>query len=156
MATTTSATELLASQWPYITSTILACAAVWLFQRLLTKDPLSSLPMAGSELGDTKMRRQAYLENAKRVYVEGYRKFKNSAFTITTLLASPTIVLPPRFLVELKNLPEDTVSFSAAINESMQTKHIKIQSDDPIITHVVKKSLTPALSTFSPRSSTYM
>ncbi|POS81188.1 hypothetical protein DHEL01_v200399 [Diaporthe helianthi] len=110
-------TELLASQWPYVLTTVLAFAAAWLLQAVLKQDPLSSLPMAGSELG-------------------------NADHNV--------VVLDPVFLNELKSLPDDTVSFGEAISDSMQTKYTGIRADRPIIPHVVKKDLVPALNRLNP------
>lgn len=67
-------TELLATQWPYVLSTFLAFAAAWLLQAVFKQDPLSSLPMVGSEIGNADKRRAAFVQGAKNFYLEGYRK----------------------------------------------------------------------------------
>lgn len=67
-------TDLLAAQWPYVLSTILAFAAAWLLQVVLKQDPLSGLPMVGSEIGNADKRRAAFVQGAKNMYLEGYRK----------------------------------------------------------------------------------
>lgn len=67
-------TELLAAQWPYVLTTVLAFAAAWLLQAVLKQDPLSNLPMVGSEIGNADKRRAAFFQGAKNIYLEGYRK----------------------------------------------------------------------------------
>ncbi|KAM0338872.1 hypothetical protein ACHAPU_011154 [Fusarium lateritium] len=65
--------------------------------------------------------------------------------TKLTSLASPTIVISPDFLPELKKLPDSTLSMEAAVDESMETKYTKIETSVPIIPHTIKGGLTPAL-----------
>lgn len=81
MMATTSApskiTDLVATQWPYVFSTLLALAAAWLLQAALKRDPLSSLPMVGIEFGNADKRRAAFVQGAKNIYLEGYRKVSN-------------------------------------------------------------------------------
>ena len=79
--TPSNLTELLAAQWPYVLSTLLAFAAAWLLQAVLKQDPLSSLPMVGSEIGNADKRRAAFVQGAKNIYLEGYRKASDSSST---------------------------------------------------------------------------
>lgn len=72
--TPSKVSELLAAQWPYVLSTFLAFAAAWLLQLVFKQDPLSSLPMVGSEIGNADKRRAAFVQGAKNIYLEGYRK----------------------------------------------------------------------------------
>lgn len=67
-------TEQLAAQWPYVLTTVLAFAAAWLLQAVLKQNPLSSLPMVGSEIGNADKRRAAFFQGAKNIYLEGYQK----------------------------------------------------------------------------------
>ncbi|KAL1866060.1 hypothetical protein Daus18300_006961 [Diaporthe australafricana] len=153
MATTSASskfTDLVATQWPYVLSTLAAFAAAWLLQALLKKDPLSNLPMVASELGNADKRRAAFVQGAKTIYLEGYRKFKKGVFRITTSSFHDVVVLDPLFLSELKHLPDNTVSFGEAVEDFMQTKYTGVRADRPIIPHVVKKDLIPALNRLNP------
>ncbi|KAJ0122972.1 ent-kaurene oxidase [Diaporthe amygdali] len=153
MATTSAPskiTDLVATQWPYVLSTLLAFAAAWLLQAALKRDPLSSLPMVGIEFGNADKRRAAFVQGAKNIYLEGYRKFRKGVFRITTSSFHDVVVLDPSFLSELKNLPDDTVSFGEAVSDFMQSKYTGIRADRPIIPHIVKKDLIPALNRLNP------
>lgn len=77
MATTTNpttVTELVATQWPVLATTLLACAAAWLLQALLKKDPMSKIPVVGLEFGNAEKRRAAFMQSAKDIYIDGYQK----------------------------------------------------------------------------------
>lgn len=77
------------------------------------------------------------------------------------------VVLSTRFLSELKDLPDDVLSFSGAIDEVhltstfliffavtmannqckiMYPTYTNVRSDRQIIPHVIKRDLTPGLS----------
>ncbi|TQN64190.1 Cytochrome P450 monooxygenase ATR2, partial [Colletotrichum shisoi] len=71
--------------------------------------------------------------------------FKDSIFRITTSKKKDTICVPPKYLPELKKAPDDVISFSRSVDESMQSQYTKISSGAPIFVHAVKASLTPAL-----------
>ncbi|ROV91649.1 hypothetical protein VSDG_07942 [Cytospora chrysosperma] len=63
---------------------------------------------------------------------------------------SDVIAIDPRFLSELKDLPEDVVSFTASSDENMHAKYTNLWADRPILPHVVKNDLTPALNRLNP------
>ncbi|ROW10379.1 hypothetical protein VMCG_02000 [Cytospora schulzeri] len=172
-STTSRVAELVATQWPYIATTLLACAAAWVFQVLLKQTPASKIPFIGLEIGDVDKRRLAYMQSSKQLYLDGYRKassqtvldkftrgraranvhdvqFKKGVFRITTTKSYDVIVVDPRFLSELKDLPDDTVSFAASVDETMHAKYTNVRADRPIIPHVVKRDLTPALNRLNP------
>lgn len=93
MSILTAATELLATQWHLLLATGLVYVAVRLFNIVLQKRQLSKLPCTGQELGDDDKRRASYISSAKTLYYEGYRKFKNGVFRITTTRSMSTV--PP-------------------------------------------------------------
>jgi hypothetical protein len=80
--------ELLAAQWPYVLTTVLAFAAAWLLQAVLKRDPLSSLPMVGSEIGNADKRRAAFFQGARNIYLEGYRKASSPTRTCSQSFTS--------------------------------------------------------------------
>jgi hypothetical protein len=57
-----------------IISAIVAFLAAVLVQRFLSRDPLSTFPLAGAAFGNAGKRRKAYSANAKSIYTEGYEK----------------------------------------------------------------------------------
>ncbi|KAI4602581.1 hypothetical protein KJ359_007796 [Pestalotiopsis sp. 9143b] len=60
--------------------------------------------------------------------------------------SATVIVLSPKYLPELKKLPDHTVSMDEAVNETIEAKYTKIKSTVPIIPHTIKADLTPALT----------
>ncbi|KAF3768858.1 cytochrome P450 [Cryphonectria parasitica EP155] len=142
--------EGLSTKWPFILTTLLALVGTWLLQLLFKQDPLSKIPFAGSDIGDENKRRVAFMQDAKAIYADGYQKFKNSLFRITSSRESHVIVVDPLFLRELKDLPDDVLSFSGAIEDIMHPRYTNIRSDRAIVPHVVKRDLTPSLSRLNP------
>lgn len=62
---------------------------------------------------------------------------------------SRVIVVSPTFLDELKRLPDDVLSFDAAVMESMHAKYTQLPTE-PLVSHTIKTSLTPGLVRFNP------
>lgn len=134
-----AASERLSYQWPYVLTAVLACGVAWLLQVTLKSDALSKIPLHGNEIGDADKRREAYMKDARKLLADGTERFKNGIWRVTTarskapnimlvapfkLLTNtfflpevPTIVLDKKYLKELKELPDDTVSFMQAIDE---------------------------------------
>ncbi|PSR87239.1 ent-kaurene oxidase [Coniella lustricola] len=145
-----AAVERLSTQWPFVLSALLVFAAAWFMQSLFKQDPLSKIPFIGAEVGDESKRLTAFLQDAKAMYAQGYKKFKQGMFRLTTTRESPMVVLSPRFLNELKDLPDDVLSFSGAIDEIMHPAFTNVKSDRQIIPHIVKRDLTPGLNRLNP------
>ncbi|KAL6859810.1 hypothetical protein ACO1O0_003834 [Amphichorda felina] len=134
-----------AERWVVISTAILVLAVSLWAPSLVNQFRTWQIPMIGEELGTVEKRRQAYLGGARKLYNEGYRKFRNGVFRITTSRKSPILVLSPDFLPELKKLPDNVVSMEAAVDETMETKYTQIETNVPIIPHTIKASLTPSL-----------
>lgn len=150
MTAVQSLTTILLDRSPVLSTALIVCVAVFLVPKLLTSSQIWRIPVIGEELGSEEKRRQAYLAGARRMYTDGYRKFKDGVFRITTSRNSSIIVLAPKFLPELKKLPDAIVSMEAAVDETMETKYTKIETSVPIIPHTVKTHLTPSLSKLNP------
>lgn len=74
------------------------------------------------------------------------RQFKNGIFRIVTSKANTSVVVvAPRYLDELKKLPDDVLSLDDAIAQSLYAKYTKLAVGDHSITHAIKSSLNPAL-----------
>ncbi|KAB5549553.1 ent-kaurene oxidase [Coniochaeta sp. 2T2.1] len=146
----TKITELVADRMPLIATAVLVSLLAIIVQRLFTKDPLSGIPFAGLALGDEEKRRKAYLEGAGKIYMEGYEKFRNRLFRVTNPRSTPIIVVPSAFLPELRNLPDDVLSFPEAVTETLQTKYTGLLIDVPTAIHTIKTKLTPGLVRLNP------
>ncbi|KAJ9132428.1 Cytochrome P450 [Pleurostoma richardsiae] len=122
----------------------------YLLPKAITAVRLAAIPTVGQELGDKEKRRQAYLAGARKLYNDGYKRFKNGVFRITTSRSSNIVVLSPKFLPELNKLPDHVLSMEAAVDEAMETKYTKIETSVPIIPHTVTGKLTPSLTRLNP------
>ncbi|KAL2263955.1 hypothetical protein VTK26DRAFT_3949 [Humicola hyalothermophila] len=111
---------------------------------------MSNLPLAGEELGSDEKRRQAYLTGSSPMYLDGYKRFKDKIFRIITTDKSHVIVVPPKYLAELRKLPDDVVSFDDAIAQRMHAKYTKLIVGQDLIPHTIKTSLTPSLVRLNP------
>ncbi|KAL8357235.1 hypothetical protein RB598_002190 [Gaeumannomyces tritici] len=142
--------DVLTDRLPLVCSAVVVLAFTLIAQYLLKGDPLAAFPFAGEGLHSEQKRREAYLTNTKSVYMEGYRKFRDTVFKVTTSTNKDVVVVPIKFLDELKKLPDDVLSFDAAIEELMVSDYTKLIPGDQTIPHVVKASLTPALAKLNP------
>ncbi|KAF4498894.1 cycloheximide-inducible CIP70 (cytochrome P450 family) [Fusarium agapanthi] len=152
MGNAQSLLDLVVNRWPLLVTALFACFVAAVAPRVVNVLRLWTIPTIGEELGNTEKRRQAYLRGARKLYSAGYQKFKDGVFLITTSRTSPTIVISPDFLPELKKLPDATLSMEAAVDESMETKYTKIETSVP--PHTIKGELTPSLSALTLSSST--
>ncbi|KAF2029035.1 cytochrome P450 monooxygenase-like protein [Setomelanomma holmii] len=123
----------------------LVCASI---PKLKHRAQLAKLPTLGPDGGGKQG--QGYLKSAKYVYSEGYQKFKNCVFRITTSDGEDNVVIPPILLPELRKLPDDVLSFPKAVDRSMETKYTKIITDAKLSAHTIKSDLTPALTRLNP------
>lgn len=83
-ATLVSATnEFLMAQWPYIVAIPVAFAASWLLRFLSGKYHFSRIPISTLNAGGEEKQRLAYMKNAKKIYQNGYKNFKNGVFRVS-------------------------------------------------------------------------
>ncbi|KAK1961576.1 cytochrome P450 [Colletotrichum sublineola] len=132
-----------------------AALCTWLVFLILhiaaKRHALAGIPLVGTELGGLQNRRHIYRSGGARdLYLDGYRKFKGMAFRITTSKDVTNIIVPPEFMPELKALPDDVLSASKAIEESMFSRYTGVQASIDLLPHTIKTSLTPSLGRISP------
>ncbi|KZL75866.1 cytochrome P450 [Colletotrichum tofieldiae] len=140
-----------AQRWPIGATALLACFFVFIVQTALKSDHLANIPIVGAEYGGQEKRRRKFMSGeAMNLYLDGYKKFKEHAFRITTSTKSTNIVVAPKFMNELKRLPDDVLSANKAIEESMHSKYTGVLTDADLLTHTVKTALTPALARINP------
>ncbi|KAI0556086.1 cytochrome P450 [Xylaria curta] len=140
----------LIERWPVLLAALVTLIVTFTYPQALKAIRIAQIPIVGAELGGVTKRRQAYITSARQLYNDGYHKFKNGIFRITTPRDATVVVLSPKYLPELKKLPDNTVSMDAAVDETIEAKYTKIQSTVPIIPHTVKAELTPGLVRLNP------
>ncbi|ROT43005.1 cytochrome P450 [Sodiomyces alkalinus F11] len=132
------------AHWPAVAASISAVAVALVLQWLFRPDPLATVPVVGE--GNKASRRKQFVSGqANALYSEGYKKFRDGLFRIATPRSTESIVISTKFVNELRNLPDDVLSFDKAVSETMQAKYTRLQTEVPALAHTVKASLTPAL-----------
>lgn len=119
-------------------------AACALLPKLNYRSQLSKLPVFGAEASGEKQR-QVFLQHAKRIYREGYVKFKESVYRIASSDGEDNIVVPTSLLPELKKLPDDVLSFSGAVDRIMESRYTNLLTESHLLVQSVRSDLTPAL-----------
>jgi len=150
MASVQTIFDAISAKLPLILPTVAALVAVVLLQNVLNRRSIANIPVVGQDLGGEEKQRQAYIHNAASLYREGYQKFKNSVYRVVTSNKFTVIVVPPKYLNELRKLPDDVVDFDEAIAQTIHAKYTKIPIGQVIIPHTIKASLTPALVRLNP------
>ncbi|KAH6618782.1 cytochrome P450 monooxygenase-like protein [Boeremia exigua] len=117
--------------------------------KLNYKSQLAKLPIFGGSSSGEKQR-QAYLSSAKKMYIEGYEKFKDSVYRIASSDGEDSVVVPTSLLPELRKLPDDVLSFPRAVDKTMETKYTKLLTESHLVVHSVRSDLTPALGRMNP------
>ncbi|KAK0639491.1 cytochrome P450 [Cercophora newfieldiana] len=146
MSRSTALVDLFSNKLSVVLPTIAVLLGALFVRALFAADPLSHIPEVGRELGSNEKRRQAFLANAKALYRDGYQKFKDGVFQIVTSKANTSVVVvAPRYLDELKKLPDSIISMEDAVAQSLHAKYTKLPVGDNTVAHTIKSSLNPAL-----------
>lgn len=102
------------------------------------------------EYDDRSKKRSTYFSQGKRLYQEGYAKFKEQAWRMTTSEGEDNILIPPKLMTEVKKLPDDVLSFPKAIEQTMHVKYTKLETEPHLAVMSVRADLTPALARLNP------
>ncbi|CCF36957.1 ent-kaurene oxidase [Colletotrichum higginsianum] len=119
----------MSSRLPVLSSSLIFLLAAVLAQPFFKADPLAHIPVVGK--GGKEARRKQYVSGG-----------------------SESIVVAPKYMPELRRLPDDILSFTEASNESLQSEYTHMNSDAPGLPQIVKSMLTPALVRLNPIIST--
>lgn len=99
------------------------CGLVSIIYTFFAKDPLRGIPRIGKSPGPfgfgTLQAKKDFLHNSKQLLDEGYAKIQNASLTGFVVHTSdlPRIVLSPKYLEELRNLPETILSHRESVVE---------------------------------------
>ncbi|KAF8852075.1 cytochrome P450 monooxygenase [Acephala macrosclerotiorum] len=97
------------------------------------KSKLKAHPMVGSQK----------VPNLHELLIEAHQKYPNMPFTIQeTPHGAPTMVLPKRYIDEIKNLPESKLSFTQGIMNRLAGKYTTMGEHDQSLVDSVKIDLT--------------
>ncbi|KJZ75692.1 hypothetical protein HIM_04849 [Hirsutella minnesotensis 3608] len=122
----------------------LALALVWLLQY---RRHHGDLPVPLYKASKAK-----WLFSAEALVKDSYRKFQDKAYQIRGT-EGPQLVLPSRYLGELKTLPEDVLSAKAAIADALQSKYTKFSPghNAELLTLLLRTRLTQNLVKLAPQ-----
>ncbi|KAI9164181.1 ent-kaurene oxidase [Paramyrothecium foliicola] len=134
------------------TSVFVLCFSVlftaWALQTLLGRDSMSHIPVMGK--GSKWTRRKTYASGgAWDLYREGYSKYKDKIFRLATGSRLDFIVVSPKYLPELRKLPDDVLSFAGAIEEFTHAEYTQFETEGAALVRLIKTRLTPALGKIS-------
>ncbi|KAF2873043.1 cytochrome P450 monooxygenase-like protein [Massariosphaeria phaeospora] len=124
---------------------ILILAACYFLPQFNGRAQLARLPAFAQESSNEK-RRKTYMQSATKLYSQGYEQFKDSVYRLTTSDDLDMIVIHPSLLPELRKLPDSVLSFSKAVENTLEVKYTKILTEEPSVPHTIKAHLTPALA----------
>lgn len=117
--------------------------------KLKHKTQLSRLPnLGGSTSGEE--HRKGYLQSARQMYSEGYKKFKDRLYLTTNSDGEKSVVVPLSLLPELRKLSDDVLSFPKAVESAMEIKYTHLEIEVDLLPHTIKSDLTPALARLNP------
>ncbi|KAH9897770.1 cytochrome P450 [Cubamyces lactineus] len=117
-------------------------------------DPLKSIPAVGgsslpllSFIGAIN-----FLVNSKRLLQEGYKKYYGSVFKVPLLEEWVLVVSGSKMVEELRKRPDDELSFSEGVEDSMQIRYTfgPESNDDPYHVDVIKEKLTRSVPAILP------
>ena len=116
--------ELANNTWSVVAATLVVVGAALFWPHLLQKIKLRQFPLVAEDQKRSKRVRN-YFVSAASVYQEGYQKFKDRVYRLTTLSGSSYslvrafwvtdlnvgdhIIIPERYLDEVRQLPDDTI-----------------------------------------------
>ncbi|RYP79122.1 hypothetical protein DL771_000100 [Monosporascus sp. 5C6A] len=131
-----------------ITAAVIISIA-FVLQNLLQGNPLPEIPSVGK--GRESARRKEFLSGgAQMLYAEGYQKFKNGIFRITTPRGMKGNINILYNSAELDKLPEDVLSRKTAIDELMHAEHIKLSGAPAEFHRITKAYINPSLGRLTP------
>ncbi|EUC50071.1 hypothetical protein COCMIDRAFT_22399 [Bipolaris oryzae ATCC 44560] len=122
----------------------LVVAAIALFPKLNLLFNLSKIPEFGTAKNGEKQR-SFYLKYAIELYREGNKKFTDSIYRMAASDEIKFVIVPAKFLPELKKLPDDVLDVREAVSKALESKYLPHEAFDDILTHSAKADLTPAL-----------
>lgn len=84
------------------------------------------------------MKTTVYIRSSRLIL---FVQFKDSTFTIPTA-HQPIVIIPPKFLDEIKALPEHTLTFKEQVSERFLEKYTGLGITDTLV-HAVKVGIAP-------------
>ncbi|KAI1818685.1 putative cytochrome P450 [Poronia punctata] len=114
-------------------------------QRLAPGIPI----VGGSDKESIKKNRQRFIHDGMAMLAEGYEKHKGSMFYVPSVLGE-RLMIPAKYVEELKTAPIDKVDFVATFQEMFEGKYTTMGSRSTLHPRVVKAQLNHHLADVMP------
>ncbi|KAI1248628.1 hypothetical protein MGN70_009828 [Eutypa lata] len=121
--------------------TFATLGAFYLISYLLLSHQSLKFPLVGEELGGYHKRRAYYTDHAVELYKQGYKKFKNSVWRITSS-DGDIVILPLQYTEELRRMPDDVVNNAKALDKLTEARFTGLKADTPLMVHIIRSDLT--------------
>ncbi|PSR83629.1 cytochrome P450 [Coniella lustricola] len=142
--------------WISVAALGFALLLVWLQEKISRRIRFSGLPRIGIDPGFLGFRTQAakdeFLARGQQLLEQGYAKHKDTPYVIHTC-DNERIVVPDKFIEELKNLPDTQLSFKEELLDRFMGKYTKLNAVRGTNVHrnIVRFQLTKNLDNIFPQ-----
>ncbi|KAI1359992.1 cytochrome P450 [Xylaria arbuscula] len=129
---------------------------LWLSKQVLLRRRYHGLPRVGIDPGllglRTKAAKAEFFEKGQQLLEIGYAKYKDTPYVIHTC-DNERLVIPDRFIEELKNLPDTQLSFKEELLDRFMGKYTKLDAVRGTNIHrdIVRNQLTKNLGSLLPQ-----
>ncbi|KAK4031299.1 cytochrome P450 [Parachaetomium inaequale] len=133
-----------------------ALLLIWLGRRLSSRRRFAGLPRVGIDPGFLGLRMQAakdeFFHHGQQLLEQGYAKYKDTPYVIQTC-DNERLVIPDKFIEELKNLPDTQISFKEELLDRFMGKYTKLDAVRGTTIHrdIVRFQLTKSLGNLLPQ-----
>ncbi|KAJ1327027.1 ent-kaurene oxidase [Microdochium nivale] len=120
---------------------IVALSVAAVLPSLMENKAITKFPLIGVEIGGFEKRRKYFIQHAKALHSEGYKKFTEAIYRITDT-EGDMIVLPIKYLEELRKVPDHILNNKITLQEMFMTRYTGHDSDSEILNHIIRADLT--------------
>lgn len=135
---------------PRLIISILLLAVSFGFYQTSSQPRQADIPFIGLELGSLAKRKKKYVSDANALLSQGYTRFKNGIFQITTTEGT-RIVAGQRFYEDLINAKDDELSFTQSIMDLFATHYTGVLISDEMKELAIIRGLTPDVARLIPK-----
>ncbi|KAI8957377.1 cytochrome P450 [Daldinia sp. FL1419] len=130
--------------------------AAWIKERIASRRRFKGLPRVGIDPGlfglRLKAARDEFYVRGQQLLVQGYEQHKDTPYIIQTC-DNERLVVPDKFIEELKNLPDNRISFKEELLDRFMGKYTKLDAVRGANIHrdIVRHQLTKNLGNLLPQ-----
>ncbi|KAK8092856.1 cytochrome P450 [Apiospora kogelbergensis] len=131
-------------------------SVLWVIHVISLKKRFKGLPRVGMDPGflgrKSNAAKDEFFHHGRRLMEEGYAKYKDTPYIIQTC-DNERLVIPDKYIEELKNLPDSQLSFKEELLERFMGKYTKLDAVRGTNIHrdIVRQQLTKNLDMILPQ-----